>query len=82
MTTVHKTKDGKIYAFIKGSPESILSICSKVRENGNVVNLDGDKVENIHKRIEEMTTKSYRLLLIAYKELIGEEKQRLTISMQ
>lgn len=75
MTTVHKTKDGKIYAFIKGSPESILSICSKVRENGNVVNLDGDKVENIHKRIEEMTTKSYRLLLIAYKELIGEEKQ-------
>ena len=75
MTTVHKTKDGKIYAFIKGSPESILSICSKVRENGNVVNLEVDKVENIHKRIEEMTTKSYRLLLIAYKELIGEEKQ-------
>ena len=32
MTTVHKTKDGKIYAFIKGSPESILSICSKVRK--------------------------------------------------
>jgi P-type Ca2+ transporter type 2C len=75
MTTVHKTKDGKVYAFIKGSPESILSICTKVRENGNVVNLDVDKVENIHTRIEEMTTKSYRLLLFAYKELTGEEKQ-------
>jgi P-type Ca2+ transporter type 2C len=75
MTTIHKTKDGKVYAFIKGSPESVLSICSKVRENGNVVNLDTDKIENIHTRIEEMTTKSYRLLSIAYKELSGEEKQ-------
>jgi Ca2+-transporting ATPase len=75
MTTVHKTKDGKVYAFIKGSPESILSICSNVRENGKIVNLDTNKVENIHKCIEEMTTKSYRLLLIAYKELSGEEKQ-------
>jgi len=75
MTTIHKTKDGNVYAFIKGSPESILSICSKVRENGNVVNLDAGKIENIHTRIEEMTAKSYRLLLIAYKELSGEEQQ-------
>jgi Ca2+-transporting ATPase len=75
MTTIHKTKDGNVYAFIKGSPESVLSICSKVRENGNVVNLDTDKIENIHTRIKEMTTKSYRLLSIAYKELSGEEKQ-------
>jgi Ca2+-transporting ATPase len=75
MTTIHKTKDGNVYAFIKGSPESVLSICSKVRENGNVVDLDTGKKENIHTRIEEMTTKSYRLLSIAYKELSEEEKQ-------
>ena len=75
MTTVHRRKDGKVYAFIKGSPESILSICSKIRENGSIVNLDADKIKNIHKTVEEMTAKSYRVLLIAYKELNGEERQ-------
>jgi len=75
MTTVHKSKDGKVYAFVKGSPESILSICNKVRENEGIVNLDAIRIEKIHKRIEEMTTKSYRVLLIAYKELNGEERQ-------
>ncbi|HEU4447094.1 MAG TPA: cation-transporting P-type ATPase [Nitrososphaeraceae archaeon] len=75
MTTVHRGKDGKVYAFIKGSPESILSICSKIRENGSIANLDADKVKNINKTVEEMTAKSYRVLLIAYKDLNGEERQ-------
>jgi len=75
MTTVHKSKDDRVFAFIKGSPESILSICNKVRENGNIIKLDAGKIEKIHGNVEGMTTKSYRVLLIAYKELNGQERQ-------
>jgi P-type Ca2+ transporter type 2C len=75
MTTVHRDKDGKVYAFIKGSPESVLTICSKVVENGNIVKLDANKIKNIYTTFEEMTAKSYRVLILAYEELNGEEKQ-------
>ncbi|MGC1134605.1 MAG: HAD-IC family P-type ATPase [Nitrososphaeraceae archaeon] len=71
MTTIHREKDGRIFAFIKGAPESIPSICSKVRENENLVDLDVNRLRNIHKRVNEMTAKSYRLLVVAYKELNG-----------
>jgi P-type Ca2+ transporter type 2C len=75
MTTVHKDKDGKVYSYIKGSPESILTICNKVRDNGNIVKLDANKIKNIYTTLEEMTAKSYRVLILAYKGLIGEERQ-------
>ena len=71
MTTVHRDKYGGIFAFIKGAPESIPSICSKVRENRNLVDLDVNRLRNIHKRVNEMTAKSYRLLVVGYKELNG-----------
>jgi Ca2+-transporting ATPase len=71
MTTIHRDKDGKIFAFIKGAPESIPSICSKVRENRDLVDLDVNRLRNIHKRVNEMTAKSYRLLVVAYRELNG-----------
>jgi len=76
MTTVHRDRDSRIFAFVKGAPESILSICSKVRENGNLVDLDVNRLENIHKRVNEMTAKSYRLLVVAYKELYEEKDQQ------
>jgi Ca2+-transporting ATPase len=75
MTTVQRDKDGRVYAFIKGSPESILSICSKAKEDRNIVKLDIDKIKNIQQNVEEMTAKSYRVLLLAYKELNGKERQ-------
>jgi Ca2+-transporting ATPase len=75
MMTVHKTHDsGKIYAFIKGAPESILPICNRVRENGNIVKLDPVKVNNIQRSTNEVTAKGYRLLMLAYKELGKEEE--------
>lgn len=76
MITVHKSKDGKVFAFIKGAPESILSICSKVSKNENIIDLDHAKLESIHKHIEDLTAKSYRLLMVAYKELNEEEESQ------
>lgn len=76
MTTVHKTHDGgKIHAFIKGAPESVLSICNRVRENGNIVKLEPARVNDIQRSINEITGKGYRLLILAYKELSKEEHE-------
>lgn len=75
MMTIHKTQNGeKIYAFIKGAPESILSICNRVRENGNILKLDPVKVNDIQRSTNEVTGKGYRLLMLAYKELDKEEE--------
>jgi Ca2+-transporting ATPase len=75
MTTVHKAHDSsKIHAFIKGAPESVLQICNRVRENGNIVKIDPSRVNDIQRSINEITGKGYRLLMLAYKELDKEEK--------
>lgn len=76
MTTVHKTHDGgKIQAFIKGAPESILPICNRVRENGSIVKLEPARVNDIQRSINEITGKGYRLLMLAYKEMSKEEDE-------
>jgi P-type Ca2+ transporter type 2C len=72
MTTVHKTRDGKVFAFIKGAPESVLPICTKVIDNGNIVKLDASRAERIRQQTQALTIKAYRTLMIAYKELDKE----------
>jgi Ca2+-transporting ATPase len=80
MVTVHRVnsdKDGSIdiISFIKGAPEAILPICNRVRENGRIVKLNSEKLKEIEVRIDGLTAKSYRLLLIAYKVLVdGQQK--------
>lgn len=69
MTTVHKIRDGNILAFIKGAPESVLPICTKMIEGGNIVELDSNKQKSIHQATQEMIEAGYRLLMIGYKEL-------------
>ncbi len=69
MTTVHKTRDGRVLAFIKGAPESVLPICTKVRDNGNIVKLDPSRAEKIRQQTQTLAAKAYRALMIAYKEL-------------
>ena len=76
MTTVHKTHDGgKIHAFIKGAPESVLPICNRVREKGSIVKLEPARVSDIQRSINEITGKGYRLLMLADKELSKEEHE-------
>jgi P-type Ca2+ transporter type 2C len=75
MTTVHKMQDddGSIYAFIKGAPESVLPICNRIRENGNIVRLDPARINDVQRITNEITGKGYRLLMLAYKELEKKE---------
>ena len=67
MTTLHRSKDGKIIAFMKGAPEVILSRCSTLMVDGEVVDLSEDDVEEILRINDDMASKALRNLAFAYK---------------
>ena len=67
MTTVHRTDDGSIIAFMKGAPEVVLSRCSKLMVDGGILDLKKSDVEEILKINDEMASNALRNLAIAYK---------------
>ena len=67
MTTIHRTDDGSIIAFMKGAPEVVLSRCSKLMVDGEILDLKKSDVEEILKINDEMASNALRNLAIAYK---------------
>lgn len=74
MATVHRTRDGKVIAFVKGAPESVLPTCSYVREKGNIIKIDAARTENLRQLTLALTAKAYRALMIAYKPFDSAKK--------
>jgi P-type Ca2+ transporter type 2C len=76
MITVHRMLGGQgAVAYIKGAPEAILSICSGAIEGSESAPLDAARMKSIHDHINGLTAKAYRILLIAYKELNGVQRE-------
>ncbi|MDH5794520.1 MAG: cation-translocating P-type ATPase [Candidatus Bathyarchaeota archaeon] len=69
MSTVHKTSDGKLVAFVKGAPEVILGHCSHILTGGKLAKLTSKRRGAIAKVNEDLANQALRLLGIAYKEL-------------
>ncbi len=69
MTTVHKSPEGTLYAYVKGAPETILERCDYTLQNGNEKKLTKKEHQSILKTNEEMASGALRLLGIAYREL-------------
>jgi len=69
MTTVHKSPEGKVYAYVKGAPEIILERCDYVLHNGKEEKLSKKEHESILKINEEMARGALRVLGMAYKKL-------------
>jgi Ca2+-transporting ATPase len=68
MTTVHKTPEGKLVAYVKGASEMVLERSTKILD-GEVRDLtQADKDENL-KVMQEMAENALRVLGMAYKEL-------------
>ncbi len=64
MSTLHKGKT----AYLKGAPESILEISSKIIENGKVRKLTSADKKRITETNDSLTSKGYRALAMGYKE--------------
>jgi calcium-translocating P-type ATPase len=68
MTTVHKL-DNKIWAYSKGAPRSILSICDKIMVNDSAEDLTKDHVHSVETKIHEFANEGLRVIALAYREL-------------
>ena len=67
MSVIYLDKNGRVISFIKGSPESILEIATKVQINGEIQELTDDIKNYFIKKSEEMAEKALRVLAIGYK---------------
>lgn len=65
MTTIHKLPQG-YRTITKGAPDVLLKHCTKVIQNGNIVNLDSDMLAKIERQNNKMADQALRVLAIAY----------------
>src|SRR4030043_1552320 len=61
MSSIHNVKEG-IFAFIKGAPKEMLSICSKIYLDGNVIEISKKQRDEILKRNDDYARKALRVL--------------------
>jgi len=69
MTTVHKTNDNKLLAFMKGAPEVVLTRCSRIFKDGEPTKLTARESQKILKTNGQMASEALRVLGVAFKEL-------------
>jgi len=77
MTTVHKSPEGILCAYVKGAPETILERCTHVIVEGGIKKLHQKKRKEILDINEKMASEALRILGIAFKELHIEATEKL-----
>ncbi len=68
MTTIHSTDKGNI-AYMKGAPDGILDLCTKILINGKEQKLTKDKQKEILKQNDGFADDALRVLGFAYKKI-------------
>lgn len=68
MTTVHKTPEGKLVAYVKGAPEMVLERSIKILDGGERAITDDDVTDNL-RIMQDMAQDALRVLAMSYKEL-------------
>ncbi len=77
MTTVHKSQDGKIFAYVKGAPETIIERCDRVFKDGKTTELTIREKKHILGKNEKMAREALRVLAVGYKELSSTTSENL-----
>ncbi|MFY9638227.1 MAG: calcium-translocating P-type ATPase, PMCA-type [Methanobacterium sp.] len=72
MSTVNQF-NGERYLLTKGAPEIIIERCKMVDDGGRFIELTEDKRTEILEDLKSMTSKSLRVLALAYKKLDPED---------
>ncbi|MCX6734239.1 MAG: cation-transporting P-type ATPase [Candidatus Peregrinibacteria bacterium] len=73
-------KDGKRMLLVKGAPDMIIRVCTKISLDGAVRNLSEKDQEKIFKDNEEGAAKALRMIGFAYRELSENEGEKYTIN--
>ncbi|MFO8018183.1 MAG: HAD-IC family P-type ATPase [Promethearchaeia archaeon] len=65
MATFHKSPKNKIRVYLKGAPEVVLNLCSKVCINGSMKELKEKEIETFNEINSEMAKDAFRTLAFA-----------------
>ncbi|MFZ0965666.1 MAG: cation-transporting P-type ATPase, partial [Candidatus Bathyarchaeia archaeon] len=68
MTTIHKNGN-TLFAYTKGAPRSIFSICDRIVVDDEIESLAGEHLRSVEARIREFANEGLRVIAVAYKEL-------------
>ncbi|MCJ7561060.1 cation-translocating P-type ATPase, partial [Candidatus Bathyarchaeota archaeon] len=69
MTTLHKTPQNEVVAYMKGAPETVLERCTHILENGKEVKLTQAKISKVLQANEQLASNALRVLAMAYKRV-------------
>lgn len=69
MTVLHRQPSGKVVAYVKGAPDSIVELCTHTYRNGIAVPLAAKDREEILRYNGQLAEKALRVLAFAYREL-------------
>ncbi|MFW6034745.1 MAG: calcium-translocating P-type ATPase, SERCA-type [Halothermotrichaceae bacterium] len=67
MSTINKTPEGDIAAFVKGAPDEMIEVCSHYYSNGEKKELTGEVKNKLLKQNENFAEQALRVLAAAYK---------------
>jgi len=79
MMTVVRESGKRIVAYVKGAPEVVLGKCSRVRRDGKARSLTKEERKEIAKENDALTSKGYRTLALAYRELGGAKMREVDV---
>lgn len=68
MSTVHEI-DGEKRLLTKGGPDIIFNLCSRIKMNGEIVELTEERLERLKAQNEEFSDQAFRVLAFAYKPI-------------
>jgi Ca2+-transporting ATPase len=69
MTTVHQSREGELYAFMKGALEVVLEDCHHILEDGEERELTNASRQEILATNEKLASEALRVLGMAYRKL-------------
>jgi len=70
MSTIWKTPDGNLHAYVKGAPDVVLDLCSaEAGTEGTVQALLPDRRQAIRETNDQLSKQAMRVLAVAYREI-------------
>ncbi len=74
MTTLH-WREGRLVAFVKGAPESLVPLCKQIRHQGTLSPISQEDFRRIMEQSQTFAHQAYRVLAVAMREIeTGVEK--------
>lgn len=68
MTTFHKSKEGGIFAYTKGAPDILVSLCTKIQKpDGTIAAITPADVQEVLENNHALAGQALRVLALAYK---------------